>query len=664
MIYPPADRQPVVDVLHGRAVRDPYRWLEDAADPATVAWSAAQDELWQAHAAALPDRDVALARVRELSAAGMVGAPVWRGEHRFHLRRHAAENHPVLYRDGSPLLDPNLLDPSGATVLDAWQPDLEGRLMAVQVSRGGDERSVMYVVDTASGGLVEGPIEGCRYSPVAWLPGGASFYYVRSRAVWLHRVGTPVAEDLQIRKDDASYGLASSADGRWLVVSAAYGSRNDVWLADLRDTGPERPLLRAVQEEGTPARTAPHVGRDGRLYLVTDLDAPRGRLCVADPAGPGDWHDLVPEDGEAVLAGYAVLDGPALERPLLLVSRLRDAVAELSLHDLATGVRLREIDLPGLGSIGPLGTRPEGCHEAWFTYTDHVTPSTVLRFDARDGSLTTWATAPGAVTPPAITTTRLEFRSADGTLVPMVILSRPQDTGPRPAILYGYGGFGLPLSPAYSTYILPWLAAGGVFALAGVRGGGERGQEWHRAGSREHKHNSFDDFTAAAQTLIAQRWTTPDQLGACGESNGGLLVAAAITRRPDLFSAAVCSAPLTDMVRYERSGMGPAWREEYGTACDPAELDWLLSYSPYHLVRSGQRYPATLFTVFAGDTRVDPLHARKMCAAMQRAASGPEPVLLRRESGVGHGERAMSSGIELAADLLAFLAAHTGLRLE
>lgn len=655
MIYPPADRH------NGD---DPYRWLEDARDPATDAWSDAQDELWDTYAETLPGREAALARVGELSSAGMVGAPVWRGNHSFHVRRGARENLPVLHRDNAPLLDPNLLDPTGATVLDDWQPDLEGRLMAVQLSRGGNERSVMYVVDTGSGGLVEGPIEGCRYSPVVWLPGGDAFYYVRSRAVWLHRVGTPVAGDLSIMAGDASYGLASSADGRWLVVSAAYGTHNDVWLADLDETGPERPRLRAVLESGTPARTAPCVGRDGRLYVVTDLAAPRGRLCVADPATPGDWHELVPEDPESVLAGYAVLDGPALERPLLLVSRLRDAVAELALHDLATGVRLREVDLPGLGSIGHLGTRPEGGHEAWFTYTDHVTPSTVLRFDASDGSLTVWEEPPGVVKPPEITTTRMEYTSADGTSVPMVVLSREGDTGPRPTILYGYGGFGTSLAPAYSTYILPWLAAGGVFALAGVRGGGERGESWHQAGRRELKQNTFDDFLAAAETLIEQGWTTAEQLGACGESNGGLLVAAAITQRPTLFAAAVCSAPLTDMARYELSGMGASWRAEYGTAADPVDLRRLMAYSPYHRVRAGARYPATLLTVFDGDTRVDPMHARKMCAALQWATSGPGPVLLRREENVGHGERSLSSGVRLAADLLAFLAAHTGLRIS
>jgi prolyl oligopeptidase len=235
---------------------------------------------------------------------------------------------------------------------------------------------------------------------------------------------------------------------------------------------------------------------------------------------------------------------------------------------------------------------------------------------------------------------------------------------PRPTVLYGYGGFGVPLTPGYAATILAWVEAGGVYAVANLRGGSEEGEEWHRAGMREHKQHVFDDFHAAAQWLVEQKWTAPDQLGISGGSNGGLLVGAALTQRPELYAAVVCSAPLLDMVRYERFGLGQTWNDEYGTADDPTELRWLLSYSPYHHVRQGVDYPATLFTVFDSDTRVDPLHARKMCAALQAATAGERPVLYRRETDVGHGARAVSRSIELSADTSAFLAAQLGLSID
>jgi prolyl oligopeptidase len=296
----------------------------------------------------------------------------------------------------------------------------------------------------------------------------------------------------------------------------------------------------------------------------------------------------------------------------------------------------------------------------------------VYRYDARSGEVSRWAQAPGAVEVPDVLTRQVTFTSRDGTEVRMLVISagdgnqdgRPAH--PRPAILYGYGGFGISMAPAYSASILAWVEAGGVYAVAALRGGGEEGEDWHRAGMREHKQSVFDDFHAAAEALIAGGWTTPEQLGISGGSNGGLLVGAALTQRPDLYRAVVCSAPLLDMVRYERFGLGQTWNDEFGTAADPVELRWLLGYSPYHQVRPGTRYPATLFTVFDNDTRVDPVHAWKMCAALQHATSAPwpeRPILLRREREVGHGARAVSRSVMLSADTLAFLAAQTGLDL-
>ncbi|HEY0357210.1 MAG TPA: prolyl oligopeptidase family serine peptidase [Mycobacteriales bacterium] len=673
MNYPPAERQELAELLHGELVRDPYRWLEDPAIPETKTWLAAQQELWARHVAALPGRDHLRARVAELSAVGTVTAPRWCGERQFFLRQSPGQEHAVLYTVGPDggvhaLLDPAERDPTGVTTLDHWQPDPTGRRLAYQLSRRGDEQSELYVLDVATRTVVDGPIGPCRYSPVAWLPDGTAFFYVRTkpddRRVFLHRIGA--GRDVPVFGGDpaSSYGLGLSEDGRWLIVSASTGAYHDLWLADLGEAGPEAPEFRAVQE-GVTARTVGNVGRDGRLYVVTDSAAPRGRLCIADPAhpGPAHWRELVPEDPDAVFADLTILDGPELERPLLLVGRSRHAIGEVTVHDLATGAWLAAVPLPGLGSVGSLSARAAG-HEAWFTYADSATPPAVYRYDARTGETEPWAAAPGAVAVPDVESRQVLARSRDGTRIRLVVLARPSTvSGPRPTILYGYGGFGLSLTPSYSSFVLAWVEAGGVFATAHLRGGGEDGERWHRDGMLERKQNVFDDAIAAAEALIADGWTTPRHLGVCGESNGGLLAGAVVTQRPDLFAAAVCSAPLLDMVRYERSGLGPMWTAEYGSAGDPDQFRALLAYSPYHRVRPGVDYPAVLFTVFGGDSRVDPWHARKMCAALQHATTGARPILLRHEDDVGHGARAASRAEGLAADMLAFLAAQTGLAL-
>ncbi|WP_432513469.1 prolyl oligopeptidase family serine peptidase [Kineococcus sp. SYSU DK001] len=701
-----APRLDVVDDLHGVAVADPYRWLEDAADERTVAWSRAQDEAWERWAAALPGRDRLERRVRELMATGSVGAPVHRGDRVFRTRRAPDAEHGVLLvtdPGAAPrvLVDPVALDASGTTTLDAWRPDVEGDLVAYQLSEGGSEESVLRVLDAATGEVVDGPIDRARYSPVAWLPRDGdrrAFYYVRRlppeqlpeqerqyhRRVYLHVVGTDPSADVEVfgagRSMTNYYGVWTSRDGRWLVVTASDGTapRNDVWIADLSGSDPASPRFRTVVE-GRDANTGAWVGRDGRLYVFTDLDAPRGRLAVADPGAPEPerWTDLVPQS-DALLDDVAVLDGAELERPLLVVGWTEHAVSSVTVHDLATGERLEgsagRVELPGTGSIGGLVGRPEGGHELWFGYTDTTTPSHVWHYDARTGALAVEAAPPGAVDVPPVVSALLEYPSADGTTVRLQVTARADlldaDGVPRqpaPTILYGYGGFGISLSPHYAPDALAWVEAGGVYAVANLRGGGEEGEDWHRAGMRGRKQDVFDDFHAAARFLVDRGFTTPGQLSAHGGSNGGLLVGAALTQEPALFASVVCSAPLLDMVRYELHGLGATWSDEYGTAAVAEEFGWLHAYSPYHRVVEGTAYPSVLFTVFDGDSRVDPLHARKLCAALQHATSSDpavRPVLLRRERDVGHGARSVSRTAGLVRDTLAFAARATGLTLD
>src|ERR1700722_595840 len=426
--YPAARRLDLVEDLHGYRVADPYRWLEDAdspqtrqwlpppggvvgrhpagppprwredaASPQTRQWLAAEDELWAANRAGLPRGDEFTARVRELLRVGSVGLPTWRGPARFAMRRDPDQEHAVLYvadheisgMSERALIDPVAIDSTGRTTLDAWQPDKEGRLLAYQLSHGGDEESLLRVMDVATGELIDGPIDRCRYSGVAWLPGGKAFYYTRRlppeavpegeaqyhRRVYLHVVGTPPEADAEVfgagRDKTSYYGASVSLDGRWLIISASVGTapREDVWIADLTAGDPAAPALVPLMV-GEDATASPRVGRDGRLYVLTDLAAPRGRVCVADPAAPGPdgWRDLVGEDASAVLRGYAILDGAELSRPVLVLSRTRHAVSEVSVHDLATGELVSALELPGIGTVGGVAGRPEGGDEARARY--------------------------------------------------------------------------------------------------------------------------------------------------------------------------------------------------------------------------------------------------------------------------------------------------------
>lgn len=690
MRYPEAPRLDLVEDLHGHRVADPYRWLEDDADPRTQGWSEAQDALARDLLPALPMRPAFTARLEQLVRSGAVGVPVWRAGRAFSTRRDPGQEHAVLRvrePDGTVrvLVDPTALDPAGTTTLDAWSPSWEGDRLAYQLSTGGDEESKLYVLDVTTGEVVDGPVDRCRYSPVAWLPGGDELFYVRRlapdqvpageeqfhRRVWRHRVGTPADTDRLVHGEGSDpttyFGVHTSRDGRWLVVSGAAGTapRDDVWIADLAGSGEFREL-----QVGVDAQTAAWVARDGRLWLLSDRGTPRWRLAVADPADPGTWapeawQDVVPQLPDAVLSDVALVDAPDGSLQVLAVHAV-DATDRLSVWAADGSGRLADVEGLGAGSISGVSSLPEGGGTAWVGYTDYATPPSVLVWDAASPTaLDSWEQAAVSGEVPELTVVETHATSADGTPVHLFVLSPggTPDT-PRPTVLYGYGGFNVSVTPAYSAQALSWVAAGGVWAVANLRGGSEHGEEWHRAGMRERKQNVFDDFAAAAEHLVAEGWTTHDRLGIFGGSNGGLLVGATLTQRPDLAAAVVCSAPLLDMVRYELFGLGRTWNDEYGTAEDPTELGWLLGYSPYHAVREGTAYPAVLLTTFESDTRVHPLHGRKLAAALQHATTSEAPVVLRRETSVGHGARAVSRTVGLAADQLAFLARYTGLALR
>jgi prolyl oligopeptidase len=683
-MYPRAERLDLVDELHGHLVPDPYRWLEDADDPATQQWSAEQDALVEAARAEWPMLASFRAELSRLFSAGEVSSPVWRRARSFESRRPGgAELYLLLTTDPDGtervLFDPIAIDPTGTTTLDQWHPSPDGNLVAYQLSHGGTEFSELFVLDAATGSIVDGPIDRVRYTNVAWLPSGEAFYYVRHlaeppadgsdaalyRRVHLHHLGADPATDPVVFGAGSARGtyfsVSVSADGRYLSITGNLGTdhRNDAWLADLAGGDPATPDLQPIQV-GVDARVFPYV-RAGVVYLQTDRDAPRGRICAClpDALAYDQWRELVAEDPVAVLDDFVILDGAEISRPLLVVARKRHSVSELTRHDLATGARLGTVDLPGLGTVDELTARPIGGREAWFSYTDYATPSTVYRLDGRTGEVDVWRSA---ADPVALVTTQATCTSLDGTPVHLFVVEQPgRPAGPAPTILYGYGGFGIGLTPGFSPSITAWVRAGGVYAVANLRGGNEEGEQWHRAGLGASKQNVFDDYHACAQWLLSRGVATPASLGLRGGSNGGLLVGAALTQHPQTCAAVVCSAPLLDMLRYERFSLGSTWAGEYGHAANPEEFEWLYGYSPYHHVTDGVAYPAVLFAIFDSDTRVDPLHARKMAAALQHATIGGRPILVRREAQVGHAGRAVSRSIGLICDELSFLAAQLGL---
>ncbi|MFC7327273.1 prolyl oligopeptidase family serine peptidase [Marinactinospora rubrisoli] len=693
-----------VEILHGRRVPDPFRWLEEPDSPATAAWLAEREREFAAAARSWPLRTRLAEDIRTHLRTDLWSPPEIRDGTVFSTLRPADGEHPRLLAlspsasGERTVFDPAVFDPTGRTTLDAWEPSPDGRLVAVQTSRDGTERGSLRVLDARSGLPVEEPLHGLRYTHVAWLPASSppAFYYVRRddhdgrRGVWLHRVhGAGPRRDVLVHACAAPRTVPGVRlrHGRWLLITESHGTghRNDVWIADLAGRSPERPPLVPVHV-GLEAESEADVGPDGTLYLRTTLDAPRRRLCATTPdaPSPAHWREVLSEDPATTLDGFAVTGAAGGGTGALLALRTRLGISELSAHDPGDGRLLHRLPLPGEGMVTRLEPTADG--GANLCYADVTTQQVVLRYRPGDSAPTPWpgpgtARRPGRcatvppdprAVPPAEDGPRpgarvarrvLWCRSVDGTRVPVTVLSLDGRGGPGPTILHGYGGFGRPRQFGFSATVLAWLRAGGRYAVAHVRGGGDAGRDWHLRGARRAKIRAVQDFTAAADRLVADGVCRRDQLCLSGGSAGGLLVLAAAALRPDLCAAVIASAPLADMVRFERLGLGAMWTREFGTADDPGDFAALLSYSPYHLALAADRprWPAVLLTGFHGDTRTDAAHPRKMCAALLATGSGPRPILLRYERGVGHGPRAVTRAIDLAADAHAFAAAETGL---
>jgi len=626
------------------AASDPFRYLEDAKEGATARWTQEQNARTRRLLGGLPGRRPLLERFEALLESDALGAPAARGGREFFAARRARASQTTLYvreagRDRV-LLDPALHDPSGLTALDWWYPSPAGTYVAFGLSRNGDERSTLGILRAADATWLGEAIPDTRFASVLWLPDEQAFYYTRfppgglyDARLYRHELGTPWERDPFIfgggLRPDAMLQAGLSADGRWLVASVFHGwARSDVYVADTRVEPPRF----ATAVAGSDALYVATPGNDA-IYVRTTEGAPRGRLFAVDPARPerAAWREIIAETG-------AILDDVALTRQGLVLRYL---------DDVRTVVRLRRHDgsfeaLPGLAgkTVTHVSAREDaaaiyaGCE--WF-----FEPPSVVRIDvdSRGSEAQPWDALPAAFEAGAYRAEQVWFTSRDGTRVPMDVLSKagtPRD-GSAPAVLYGYGGFDVPLLPAYLPTVVPWLDAGGVYAIANLRGGGEFGEEWHRAGMRERKQNVFDDFIAAAEFLASSGLADPARISISGGSNGGLLVAAVATQRPELFAAVVCLVPLTDMLRYPDFSIAKLWIPEYGDPADPDDAAFLRAYSPYHNVRPGVRYPAMLIASAESDGRVDPMHARKFGARVQAATASEAPVLVHIEPNAGHG---------------------------
>jgi prolyl oligopeptidase len=650
-LYPPTSGGDEAEILHGESIPDPYRWLEQGDDPRTQAWTASQNALTESLLAAVPARARLRARLDELLSIGALSTPEPVAGRYFYQRRDGRQNQPVLYvregRDGEDrvLIDPNRLDAQGTTALDWFYPSEDGRLLAYGLSENGSEQSLLHVLEVDSGAPLPDRIPRTRSADLAWLPDGSGFYYTRypaggdvpageehyHRSVFFHRLGTDSAGDpLIFRPAEKEHwpGVGLSPDGRWLVIGVARTfDQTDLYLQDLVAGTPPVPVAKDV-----PATFDGEVVR-GRLYLRTNLDAPTYRLYVVEPERPAreGWREIVPPRADAVLDGFRITGST------LALSYLERAASRLRLADLE-GNGVCEVALPTIGSLFGLSGEWDG-DELYYGFTSYTVPPTVYRLALPAGTTELWRRVDADLDPSRYEVRQVGYPSRDGTEVTMFVVHRsglPRD-GANPVYLSGYGGFNVSMTPAFSRSLLLWLERGGVVAIPNIRGGGEYGEAWHQGGMLGHKQNSFDDFIAAAEWLIRERYTKPERLAAAGGSNGGLLMGAVLTQRPELFGAVVIQVPLLDMLRYHRFLIARLWIPEYGSAEDPEQFRWLRAYSPYHHVRDGVRYPAVLLATAESDTRVDPMHARKMAARLQAATSSDRPVLLRLEARAGHG---------------------------
>lgn len=683
LAYPVTRKGDVVDTLHQVRVADPYRWLESLNAPETGRWIAEQNALTQRYLESLPERTAFRERLTTLWNYPRVSLPTRLANGVLFYRRNSGlQKQFVVLARSSPstpakvVLDPNALWPDGATALSAAEPSPDGRHLAYALSEGGADWQDVRIREVRTGQDLGETLKWVRFSGLSWTKDGKGFFYSRYPAVagddklsaalehqkvYYHRLGTPQASDVLIyeRPDLPTWFLGGgvSDDGRYLFLYMSRGadSRNRLYVADLGDprapnvSAPVRPLVEEDDGEFTV------VGNQGStVFLRTDLEAPRRRVVAVslERTGRAHWRTVIPQ-------GEHTIDDVQLTKSHFVVSRLVDVRGELSLYGL-DGRAAGTVRLPGIGSVAGVSASRDFAG-FYYAFTSPLFPSTVFRYDVATRRSAPFDAPALQFDPAAYETRQLFATSKDGTRVPFFVTHRRGLAldGTNPTILYAYGGFAVTLVPSFSTAAIAWMEQGGVYVTASLRGGGEYGEAWHQAGMRERKQNVFDDYIAVAERLIADRYTAPAHLAIQGGSNGGLLVGAAMTQRPELFAVALPAVGVLDMLRYHKFTGGAAWATEYGSADEAEALPWLLAYSPLHNVTPGTCYPATLITTADHDDRVVPSHSFKYAATLQAAQHCARPVLIRIETQGSHGYRPTDKLIAETADVLGFTLANT-----
>ncbi len=674
--YPKVRKADVVDDLHGVKVPDPYRWLEESAHDSEEVrnWITAQNKITFGWLGEIRERAALKARLTALWDYERFGLPYKRAGKYFLSRNDGLQNQNVLYildrLDGTPreLLDPNKFSEDGTVALTGTDITEDGRLLAYGTAAKGSDWQEWKVRDIATGKDLEDHIHWVKWSGASWTKDGKGFFYSRYdeptedtkhigsnyyHKLYYHRLGDPQSADTLVyeRKDQKEWGFGGTVtdDGRYLIINVWKGTarKNMIFYKDLQTK--DAPVVELINEFEA---EYDFVDNDGPLFWFrTDLEAPRGRLVAIDTTKPDKaaWKTLIPQSAETLTSAKTVGDH-------FIASYLKDASSQVKVFAL-DGKPVREVPFPGLGSAGGFGGRRDD-PETFYTFTNYHTPGTIFRYDVKSGNSSVFRAPRVAFDPADFQTTQIFYKSKDGTRIPMFITHR-KGLKPSPdthTLLYGYGGFNASMTPAFRPTIIAWMETGGVYAVANLRGGGEYGKEWHEAGMKLKKQNVFDDFIAAAEWLIENKYTSTPKLAIYGGSNGGLLVGACMTQRPDLFGAAVPAVGVMDMLRFENFTIGWAWASDYGSVMNEAEFKALLAYSPLHNLKAGTAYPPTFITTADYDDRVVPAHSFKFAAALQEAHSGPNPVLIRIQTSAGHGAgKPTSMQIDEAADMYAFL---------
>jgi prolyl oligopeptidase len=687
MQYPETRRGDVVETLFGEKIADPYRWLENDVrqDKEVADWVARENAVTQGYLATLPERGWFAERLRGLLNYERFGLPTKAGRNYFYMRNSGLQNQSQLFvragLTGAPrlLLDPNAWAGDHATALDDWKPSDDGRYLLYSVQDGGSDWRVLKLLDVATGKVMTDEIRWAKFTQLAWI-GNEGFLYSRfpepakgqdfqarnyDQAVYFHRVGTSQDADELVyatpAQREANHVAEVTADGRHVVINSSIGTdaRFEVHVIDLaqrrRNGWKARAIVTGFDHDWKLVE-----GMGEVLWFVTNRDAPRYRLVAIDlAAAKPDWRELVPQREDKLEQGTIIGSN-------LVLSYLKDATSRAVVLGL-DGKPARVLELSGIGTASGFKGKP-GDAETFYSFTSFNRPATVYRLDLKTGKTAVFAAPKLTFDPDDYDVDQRFYASKDGTRVPMFIVRKKSVAAARaavPTLLYGYGGFDISLTPTFSAVRMAWLEAGGAFALANLRGGGEYGKDWHDGGRRANKQNVFDDFIAAGEFLIGEGVTPKDGLAIQGGSNGGLLVGAVVNQRPDLFAAANAQVGVMDMLRFDRFTAGRYWVDDYGYPDREPDFKLLRAYSPYHNIRAGKDYPAILVTTADTDDRVVPGHSFKYTAALQAAKLGPKPRLVRIETRAGHGSgKPTDKVIEESSDILGFLARWSGLKVS